>query len=75
MISLSSALVLLVTIIVGGLVFYLLWWLLSVAGLPEPFNKVCQFILALIAVVFLINELLGFIGHPLFSYSGHVSVH
>jgi len=55
----SGLLGLLVTIIIVGLIFYLLWWLLGVIGLPEPFSKVATVILALVAVIFLIGILTG----------------
>ena len=50
---------LLVTVIILGLVFYLLWWLLGVIGLPAPFNKVATVLLALAAVVILLGMLFG----------------
>lgn len=56
---------LLITLIVAGLIFYLLYWLIGVCGLPEPFNKVAIIILSLAAVVFLINLLMGLNGHAL----------
>lgn len=58
MISGSALLSLLILIIVAGLIFYLLWWLIGYCGLPEPFNKVARVILAIVAVIFLINVLL-----------------
>lgn len=54
---------LLVTIIIAGLIFYLLWWLLGKIGLPEPFNKVATVILALVCVIFLIGLLTGTVPH------------
>jgi uncharacterized membrane protein len=65
MISTAAFLSLVVWVIVIGLVFYLLWWLVGYIGLPEPFNKVVRIILAVAAVIFLINVLLGLAGHPL----------
>lgn len=55
---------LLVTVIVLGLVFYLLWWLIGVVGLPEPFNKVAQIIVALVVVVVLLSLLFGGLNIP-----------
>jgi heme A synthase len=55
---------LLVTVVVLGLVFYLLWWLLGVIALPEPFNKVAIVLLALVAVVLLLGVLFGGISVP-----------
>jgi hypothetical protein len=54
----------LVTVVVLGLVFYLLWWLIGVIGLPDPFNKVAQVLIALIAVVILLGLLFGGINIP-----------
>ena len=56
---------LLVWIIVVGAIFGLLWWLIDYVGLPAPFNKVAKVALAVVAVLLLINVLLGFIGAPL----------
>lgn len=65
LISLAGIVPLLIQIIVVGLVFGLLWWLISFIGLPEPFNKVVRVILAVAAVIFLISILLSVAGHPL----------
>lgn len=55
----------LIWLICIGLIFWLLWWLIAYIGLPEPFNKVARVILAVAAVVVLINVLLSLAGHPL----------
>lgn len=52
-------------IIVMGLVFWLLSWLINYIGLPEPFGRVAKIILAVAAVVFLVNELMSIAGHPI----------
>lgn len=52
-------------LIIIGLVFWLFWWLISYVGLPEPFAKVARVILAVIAVMILVNFLLGLVGKPL----------
>ncbi len=44
--------------IIGG-VCWLLWWLVGYIGLPEPFNKIARAIIAIVAVLLLINLLLG----------------
>lgn len=49
----------LITIIIAGVIFYLLYWLIGVIGLPEPFNKVAIVLMALVAVIFLIGLLTG----------------
>ncbi len=50
---------LLVTLVIVGLIFWLLWYFLGVVGLPEPFAKVATVILALAAVIYLIGILTG----------------
>jgi uncharacterized membrane protein YwzB len=55
---------LLVTVIVLGIVFYIVWWFLGRMGLPEPFGKVAEAILALICVIILLGLLFGGIQVP-----------
>ena len=50
--------------IVGG-ILWLLLWLISYIGLPEPFAKVAKIIIMVVGVLILINVLLGFAGHPI----------
>jgi len=67
MVSLSALITLVIYVIVAGLIFYLIWWLIGYCGLPEPFNKVCRILVAVVAVLFLIGILLSMInGQPLF---------
>lgn len=49
-------------LVVIGLIVYLLWWFIGYVGLPEPFAKIARVIVALIAVIFLINFLLSLTG-------------
>lgn len=58
----SSLVQLLITVIVVGVICWLLWWLVSYIGLPAPFDKVCRVIIALVAVIFLINAILQVTG-------------
>lgn len=58
----SSLVSLLITVIVVGVICWLLWWLVSYIGLPAPFDKVCRVIIALVAVIFLINAILQVTG-------------
>lgn len=67
-VSTSSLLSALVWFIVVALIFWLLFWLISYVGLPEPFAKVAKVILAVVAVLILINFLLGFAGTPIVSF-------
>lgn len=52
-------------IIVGGLIFWLLMFLLDWLKIGEPFNKVARTILMVAAVLFLINVLLMLVDKPL----------
>ncbi len=58
----------LVWLIVIGLIAWLLWWLVAYIGLPEPFNKVARVLIAVVAVLILINFLLGLAGSPIVSF-------
>ncbi len=49
----------LLSIVVIGLIFWLLFWLIDFIGLPEPFNKVAKVVLAVFAVIYLIGMLTG----------------
>lgn len=67
MISLSAAVMLIVYIVVAGLIFALLAWLIRYCGLPEPYAKVANVILAVLGVLVLIGLLLSVVqGQPLF---------
>jgi hypothetical protein len=50
-------------LIIVGLIFGLLWWLIGYCAIPEPFNKVARVVLAIFAVLILINALLTVVGH------------
>jgi hypothetical protein len=67
MISLSAAVTVIVYLIVAGLIFGLLWWLLDYINPREPFKKVGNIILAILGVLVLIGILLSIVGGgPLF---------
>jgi uncharacterized membrane protein YtjA (UPF0391 family) len=68
MISGAALLSLLVYLVIGGLIFYLVWWFLGYIGLPEPFAKVAKVIVGLAALIFLINLLMSLTGTPLFRW-------
>ncbi len=68
MIPLSGLLSMLFTLVVAGLIFWLIWWFLDYVAVPEPFNKVLRVLIALCVLIFLLNLLLGMGGHPLFRY-------
>ncbi len=62
MISLSGAVSIIIYLVVVGLVFWLLWWLVNYIAPPEPFRKVANVILAILAVLVVIGILLSFVG-------------
>ena len=55
----------LVWLIIVGLIFWLLYWLIGYLAPPEPFNKVLRAILVVAAVIVLIGFLMSLAGHPL----------
>ncbi len=63
MIDLSSLVGVLVTLLIVGGICWLLWWLIGFIAPPEPFNKIARVIVAVVAVLFLINLLLGLAGY------------
>jgi hypothetical protein len=67
MISISAAVMIIVYLIVAGLIFGLLWWLIGYIGLPAPFDKFVRVILAILAVLVIIGILLSIVGgQPIF---------
>ncbi len=60
--DLSSLVNIIIVLLIAGGVIWLLWWLVGYIGLPEPFNKVARIIIAVVAVLFLINLLLSLAG-------------
>lgn len=54
----------LVTVLVMGLVFALLYWLIQQFELPAPFVMVAKAVLALIAVLWLLGMLTGTVNMP-----------
>lgn len=62
---------LLVTVIVLGVVFYLLYWLIGQVPMPTPFRTVALVVLALMAVLVLLGILFGGIGVPFLRWPTH----
>jgi hypothetical protein len=60
----SHLLYVLLSLLIIGVIFWLLFWLVNYVALPEPFNKVAHIILAITAVIILVNALLSLIGKP-----------
>lgn len=68
MISGSVLLNAFIVLVVAGIICWLFWWFIGFIGLPEPFNKVARVLVAIVALIFLVNFLLGFTGHPLIKW-------
>lgn len=64
MFSIQGLVVLVVQLIILGVVFSLLWWLIDQAGLPQPFAKAARVVLACVAVLIVCGLLLGLTGGP-----------
>jgi hypothetical protein len=67
-ISASSLVNVIIWIIVAGLIFWLLTWLVDYCGVPEPFRKVAKVVIAVVAVLMLINAILTLAGSPLVTW-------
>ena len=63
-ISIEAVVSLFIYLLCGGLIFWLLFFLLNYIAPPEPFNKVLRVMLMVCAVLVLIGVLLSFMGHP-----------
>lgn len=64
--NMSGLLSFVVTLVIAGLLFWLLIWFVDFVGLPEPFNKVIKVVIGLVAVIFLIGVLTGHV--PRFAF-------
>jgi hypothetical protein len=49
-------------VVVAGICFWLLTWLVGYAGLGEPFAKIAKVVIALVAVIIVISALLRLTG-------------
>ena len=65
--SIGGLVPLLIEIIIAGLILWLLFWLIGFVGLPDPFAKVARVILAVVAVIWIINLLLSLSGNSFIS--------
>ncbi len=67
MISISAAVTVVIYLVVAGLVFWLLCWLVNYVAPPEPFRKIANVVLAILAVLVVISILLSLVGgRPIF---------
>lgn len=60
--SIDALLNLVILVVIGGVIFWLIWWFVDYIGVPEPWNKVARVLIGLAALVFLIKILLSLIG-------------
>jgi hypothetical protein len=49
----------LLSLVIVGLICYLLWWLIGYIALPAPFDKVARVLIAVFAVIYIIGLLTG----------------
>jgi TRAP-type C4-dicarboxylate transport system permease small subunit len=62
MLSLSGLVGVVIYLIVGGLILWLLLWLVDYAALPAPFNRIAKVVLMVAAVLIVICALLSLVG-------------
>lgn len=55
-------------LVVVGVIFWLLNWLISYVALPDPFGKVARIVLAIAAAILIINALLSMVGTPFIAF-------
>lgn len=61
--SVGGLVPLLIEVLIVAAVCWLLWWLVNYLAPPQPFLKILQCIIAVVAVLYLINLLLGLSGN------------
>jgi hypothetical protein len=67
MISLNAAVTLVIYLIVAAMIFWLLWFLINYIAPPEPFRKIANVVLMVLAVLVVIGILLSLVnGQPIF---------
>lgn len=66
-IGLGGLMEFIIYLVVVGLIFWCVWWFIAYVGVPEPFNKVIRVVMALIALIIVVNLLLGLVGSPMFT--------
>lgn len=60
--SVQSLIMFVVYLIIAGVIFWLLQWLVDYVGIPEPFHKVLKVVIAVVAVLIVIFALLNLAG-------------
>lgn len=67
-----ALLAVLITLVIYGFIFWVLWWALKTVALPEPFNKGAVLVLVLASVVVVIGVLTASI--PPFPFTTNLGV-
>ena len=49
----------LISLVIWALIFYVIWWGIGQAALPEPFNKVITVVVIIAAIIVVIGLLMG----------------
>lgn len=68
--SAHGLMMLVIQLVIGGLILWLIWWFVNYVGPPEPIKKVCLVLIALFALIWLVNILMSLAGHPLVNWTG-----
>jgi NADH:ubiquinone oxidoreductase subunit 6 (subunit J) len=58
----------LIYLLIAGIICGLVLWLVNKSPVPEPFKSVLTWIVYAVAVIILINFLLGLIGRPFITF-------
>lgn len=56
-------------LLIMGIIFGILIWIVRISPIPEPFKKVVTWVIYLVAAIFLINWLLGFTGNSFIQFN------
>ncbi len=59
-----------VYLLIMGIVFGILLWIVKISPIPDPFKKVVVWVIYLVGALFLINWLLGFTGNSFIDFGG-----
>ena len=62
--DISGLIGLVITLLILGLLFYVIVWLIDWVGVGEPFNKVIKAVVAIIFVLYLLGILAGGVPPP-----------
>ena len=54
---------LLIWLLIIGLVIYLIFWVMSYLGVPEPIRKVVTVVVVVIAILWIVGNFLPGVGH------------